>query len=55
VVRLEFLGTVASNRPTVPPIITDFGILKGENKMFKENFISAIPCPSQIPCVLPWD
>lgn len=29
VVRLEFLGTVASNRPTVPSIITDFGILEG--------------------------
>jgi hypothetical protein len=23
--------------------------------VFKENLISAIPCPSQIPCVSPWD
>jgi hypothetical protein len=29
VVKLEFLGTVASNRPTVPSIITDYGILEG--------------------------
>jgi hypothetical protein len=28
VVRLEFLGNVASNRPTVPSIITDYGILE---------------------------
>ena len=37
VVRLKFLGTVASKRPTIPSIITDYDILERRKYSFQRK------------------